>query len=75
MDVSGLDHVDAGIRVSDLMLPDGVAAVNDPEDLVVKLAARRVAAAEEEAAAEEAPEAAPEAAEPGQEAASEEESA
>ena len=60
-DVSSLDHVDAGIRVSDLTLPDGVTAVVDPEELVVKLAARRVSAAEEEEeAAGEAAEAAPE---------------
>ena len=48
-DVAGLDHVDAGIRVSDLELPRGVAVVTDPEELVVKLAARRVAAEEEAA--------------------------
>jgi large subunit ribosomal protein L25 len=47
VDVSGLDHVDAGIRVSDLSLPSGVTAVVDPEELVVKLAARRVAEVEE----------------------------
>jgi large subunit ribosomal protein L25 len=66
VDVSGLDHVDAGIRVSDLTLPDGVTAVVDPEELVVKLAARRVSAAEEEGAAEAA-EGAPEGAEAAQE--------
>jgi large subunit ribosomal protein L25 len=66
VDVSGLDHVDAGIRVSDLTLPEGVTAVVDPEELVVKLAARRVSAAEEEAAAE-AQEAAPEGTEAAQE--------
>ena len=61
IDVSGLDHVDAGIRVSDLTLPDWVTAVVDPEELVVKLAARRVSAAEEEEGeAGEAAEAAPE---------------
>src|SRR5919202_3190608 len=49
VDVSGLDHLDAGVRVSELELPRGVTAVTDPEELVVKLAARRVAAAEEEA--------------------------
>jgi large subunit ribosomal protein L25 len=65
-DISGLTEVDAAIRVSDLHLPDGVAAVADPEDVVVKLAARRVveeveapAPVEEEAPAE-APEAATE---------------
>jgi hypothetical protein len=63
-----LDHVDAGIRVSDLTLPDGVTAVVDPEELVVKLSARRVSAAEEEEeAAAEATEAAPEGAESAQE--------
>lgn len=67
IDISGLDHIDAGIRVSDLTLPEGVAAVVDPEELVVKLAARRVSAAEEEeeeAAAAEGGEEAPEGAEP-----------
>lgn len=59
VDISGLDHIDAGIRISELGLPSGVALVGDPEELVVKLAARRVAleeeveeVAEEEAAAE-----------------------
>jgi large subunit ribosomal protein L25 len=62
VDVSGLDHVDAGIRVSDLNLPSGVTAVVDPEELVVKLAARRVAEVEEvEPAAEAAEEGAAEA--------------
>jgi large subunit ribosomal protein L25 len=56
VDVSGLDHVDAGIRVSDLSLPSGVMAVVDPEELVVKLAARRVAEVEEVEPAAEAPE-------------------
>jgi large subunit ribosomal protein L25 len=69
VDVSGLDHVDAGIRVSDLTLPDGVIAVAEPEELVVKLAARRVSAAEEEeAAAAEAAEVSPEGTEGAQEA-------
>ena len=63
IDISGLDHVDAGVRVSELTLPRGVEVVQDPEELVVKLAARRVAEVEEEEAAAEAPEeAAPEAA-------------
>jgi large subunit ribosomal protein L25 len=70
VDISGLDAVDAAVRIADLQLPDGVTAVGDPEDVVVKLAARRVAAepvqeqpAEETAAAEEGAE--PEAAEEG----------
>src|ERR671932_2096385 len=50
VDVSGLDHVDAGVRVAEVELPRGVTAITDAEELIVKLAARRVAAAEEEAA-------------------------
>jgi large subunit ribosomal protein L25 len=71
VDISGLTEVEAGVRVSELQLPDGVTAVADPDDLVVKLAARRVAAveAEEEAAAAEAEAGAPAAeAEPAAEA-------
>lgn len=59
VDISGLDHIDAGVRVSELQLPRDVAVVSDPEELVVKLAARRVTAVEEEE--EAAPEAAAEA--------------
>ena len=55
VDVSVLTQVDAAVRVADLHLPEGVTAVADPEDLVVKLAAARVTpeAAEAEARAEE----------------------
>ncbi len=55
IDVSGLAEIDAAVRISDLVLPEGVTAVGDPEDVVVKLAARRVSAepAEEEAPVEE----------------------
>jgi large subunit ribosomal protein L25 len=56
-DISGLAEVDAAVRVSDLPLPEGVSAVNDPDDVVVKLAARRVVE-EEVAEPEEEPEAA-----------------
>ncbi len=55
-DISGLAEVDAAVRVSDLHLPDGVTAVADPDDVVAKLAGRRVVAEVEEAAAEEAEE-------------------
>ena len=72
VDVSGLDQVEEGIRISDLQLPAGVAAVQDAEELVVKLAARRVAAAEEEEAAPEAAEEAGQTEESGQEASAEE---
>ena len=64
VDISGLREVEAGVRVSELRLPDDVVAVAEPDDLVVKLAARRVAAEEAEeveeaeAPAEEAAEAA-----------------
>ena len=64
VDVSGLPEVDAAVRVSDIHLPEGVAAVADPDDVVVKLAARRVVAEEAvEAEAEPEAEAAEEAAE------------
>ena len=66
VDVSGLDHVDAGVRVAEVELPRGVTVVTDPEELIVKLAARRVAAAEEEEAAP-APAAEAESAEEGRE--------
>jgi large subunit ribosomal protein L25 len=56
-DISGLAEVDAAVRVSDLHLPQGVDAVADPDDVVVKLAGRRVAAEVEAAPAEEAAEA------------------
>lgn len=54
VDVSGLDHVDAALRVADLKLPSGVSVVGDPEEVVVKLAARRVAEAAPAAAVEAA---------------------
>ena len=53
IDVSVLTEVDAAVRVSDLHLPEGVTAVTDADDVVVKLAARR--AVEEEPVAAEAP--------------------
>src|SRR5262245_51161975 len=61
VDISGLTHVDAAVRVADLQLPEGVTAVTDAEDLVVKLAAARVAAepVEVEAPPEEPAEPAP----------------
>jgi large subunit ribosomal protein L25 len=66
VDVSGLTEIDQGIHVRDIPLPDGVALVHvDPDELVVKVAALRIAVegeAEEAAAAAEAAEAAEEAA-------------
>lgn len=77
VDVSGLDEVDAGIRVADLHFNDGVTVMVDGEEMVVKAQARRDMIAELEAeVAAEAPEEAAgeeeaaeeEAAEPGAEA-------
>lgn len=63
VDVSGLEEVESGIRVSELAVPEGVAILADPEELIVKVAVRRDMAAELEAEeAAEAAEAAPEAA-------------
>ncbi|MDQ6900121.1 MAG: 50S ribosomal protein L25 [Candidatus Dormibacteraeota bacterium] len=54
VDISGLKEIDEGIRVGDLLLPSGVSVVDDPEEMVVKLTARRDMVAE--LAAEEAAE-------------------
>jgi len=54
VDVSGLAEVDAAVRLSDLHVPEGVSVIGDPDDVVVKLAARRVVEVEEEEAAAEA---------------------
>ncbi len=69
IDISGLAEIDAAVRIADVQLPEGVTAVGDPDDVVVKLAARRVVLEEEAApeAAEEEAEA--EAAAEGEEAA------
>ena len=54
VDISGLTEVESGVRVSELQLPEGVVSVSDPDELVVKLAARRVVEEVEEVEAEEA---------------------
>jgi large subunit ribosomal protein L25 len=41
VDVSGLEAVDDGIRVGQLNVPAGVEILNDPEELVVKIAVIR----------------------------------
>lgn len=71
VDISDLAEVDAAIRLSDLRLPEGVSVVGDPDEVIVKLAARRVAAEVEEAPAAEVEEEEEAAAEPGAEAAEE----
>jgi large subunit ribosomal protein L25 len=54
VDVSGLEELDAAIRLSDVAMPEGVTLLTDPEELVAKVAAKKVAM---EVAAEEAAEA------------------
>ncbi|MDQ6772425.1 MAG: 50S ribosomal protein L25 [Candidatus Dormibacteraeota bacterium] len=56
VDISGLAEIDAGIRVGELELPAGVTAAVEADELVVKLAAKRVAEVEEEVVAAEAAE-------------------
>lgn len=63
-DVSGLAHVDDAIHVRDLRVPAGVEVLTDPDEMVVKVNAPRIAvelaeeaAASEAAAAAAAPEA------------------
>jgi large subunit ribosomal protein L25 len=56
IDISGLAEIDAAVRLADVELPEGVTAVGDPEEVIVKIAARRVSEAAEPSAeaAEEA---------------------
>ena len=66
VDISGLDELDQAIRVAELAFPEGVTLLTDPDEMVVKVAAKKAAmevAAEEEAAAAEAEAAAEEAGE------------
>jgi large subunit ribosomal protein L25 len=52
VDVSSLAEADAGIHVAELGFPEGVVAVTEPEEMVVKIQPSRVSA-EAEAAPEE----------------------
>ena len=52
VDVSGLESADDAIFVRDLVLPEGVELVTDPDEMIVRLTESRVSEAEEEAAAE-----------------------
>lgn len=56
VDISGLLAIDDGVHVRDLVLPQGVSLAQgvNPDELVVKVSAVRVAAEEEEEAAAEA---------------------
>ena len=47
IDISGLDELDQGIRVSDFVPGQGIAILTDPEELIVRVGAPRVV--EEEA--------------------------
>ena len=56
VDVSGLTEIDAGVRIGEITVPDGVTLVHaDLEELVVKVTALRVVEVEEEEAAAETP--------------------
>ena len=46
VDISGLGEIDDGVRVSELSFPEGVTVVADPEELIVKVTARRDMGAE-----------------------------
>lgn len=50
VDVSGLTEIEAGIRVEDLKVPEGVTILAEPDELIVKTVARRELVVEEEAA-------------------------
>ena len=54
VDVSGLAEIEAGIRIEDLTVPEGVTILAEPDELIVKTVARRELVVEEEAPAEEA---------------------
>ena len=43
VDVSKLENVDDSIRISELSIPDEVEVISDPDDVVIKVAAPRVA--------------------------------
>ena len=67
IDVSRLTEIDAGIRVEDLDVPQGVTILAEPDELIVKTAARRELVIEEEAPAAEEGEEGEEAAAEGEE--------
>ena len=47
VDLGRLEEVEASLRAGELALPENVTLLTDPEEMVVKIAARRVAAVEE----------------------------
>jgi len=46
VDVSKLENVDDSIRISELLIPDEVEVISDPDDVVIKVAPPRVAEVE-----------------------------
>jgi large subunit ribosomal protein L25 len=58
IDLANLKEYGDAIHVSDLRVPEGVTILNDPTDMVIRLDAPAIVAAEEDAAEEEAEEAA-----------------
>jgi len=54
VDITPLEEIGAELRVSDLKVPQGVTVLDDPEDLVVRIVAKREMKVEEEIPAAEA---------------------
>jgi large subunit ribosomal protein L25 len=54
VDISGLQHLDDSITVGDLVVPDGITILADPDDTVVSVVPPRAALVEEELEAEAA---------------------
>ena len=48
VDVSGLEEIDAAIHVAELSVPEGIAVLTDPEQVVAKIAPPHVEKVEEE---------------------------
>jgi len=53
VDISGLESIGDGIYVKDLVLPQGVECLTEPEEMIVVATAQEMEAAEEEEAGEE----------------------
>ncbi len=52
LDVSGLEHIDAALHVSDLVVPEGVTILTDMEQVVAKVSPPAVEKVEEEEVSE-----------------------
>ena len=53
VDISGLEEVDDSIFVRDLVLPEGVELITDPDEMIVRLTEPQLVEEEEEVEAEE----------------------